>query len=250
MAGDLGLIVGSGFESLDLQIASRSPTKTPYGPASSPILAASFGEDRVACIARHGESGKIPPHAVNYRANMWSLHQHGVRRCLAINTVGSIDTGFHPGELAIPDQLIDYTWGREHSFYDGSNDELDHVEFTEPLDPELRGRIAAAAQALGCAVHVGVYGVTQGPRLETAAEINRFERDGCTMVGMTAMPEAALARELGIDYAMCAVSVNYAAGRGSGDETIHAQFAHFAAIGMQRVGLLLDLLVPELIAAD
>jgi purine nucleoside phosphorylase len=181
---------------------------------------------------------------------MWSLHQHGVRRCLAINTVGSIDTGFHPGELAIPDQLIDYTWGREHSFYDGSNDELDHVEFTEPLDPELRGRIAAAAQALGCAVHVGVYGVTQGPRLETAAEINRFERDGCTMVGMTAMPEAALARELGIDYAMCAVSVNYAAGRGSGDETIPAQFAQFAAIGMQRVGLLLDLLVPELITSD
>ena len=120
MAQDLGLIIGSGLDYLGLTISSRSPIKTPFGPPSSPILTASFGRSRVACIARHGETQRIPPHAVNYRANLWSLHQHGVRRCLAINSVGAIAPGFEPGALAIPDQLIDYTWGREHSFYDGS----------------------------------------------------------------------------------------------------------------------------------
>jgi purine nucleoside phosphorylase len=187
---------------------------------------------------------------VNYRANLWSLHQHGVRCCLAINSVGAIAPGFEPGALAIPDQLIDYTWGREHSFYDGSNDELDHVEFAEPLDSVLRGRIAAAAQAIGWSVRAGVCGVTQGPRLETAAEISRLARDGCDMVGMTAMPEAALARELGIAYAVCAVAVNRAAGRDAGDMTIHAQIERHASVGMQRVAALLDALVPDLIAAD
>ena len=250
MAQDLGLIVGSGLDYLGLTIASRSPTKTPFGPPSSPILTASFGSSRVACIARHGEQQKIPPHAVNYRANLWSLHQHGVRCCLAINSVGAIAPGFEPGALAIPDQLIDYTWGREHSFYDGSNDELDHVEFAEPFDPVLRGRIAAAAQAIGCSVRAGVCGVTQGPRLETAAEISRLARDGCDMVGMTAMPEAALARELGIAYAVCAVAVNRAAGRDGGDSTIHAQIERHASVGMRRVAALLDALVPDLLAAD
>jgi purine nucleoside phosphorylase len=250
MAHDLGLIIGSGLDDLGLTISSRSPAKTPFGPPSSPILTAAIGASRVACIARHGETQTIPPHAVNYRANLWSLHQHGVRRCLAINSVGAIDPGFEPGTLAIPDQLIDYTWGREHSFYDGSSDELEHVEFTEPLDPELRGRIAAAAQAIDCSVRAGVYGVTQGPRLETAAEIDRLARDGCAMVGMTAMPEAALARELGIAYAVCAVAVNHAAGRAAGDTTIHAQLERHKSLGMQRVAALLDALVPELIDAN
>ena len=247
MAVTLGLIVGSGFDYLGLTIASRSPVKTPFGLPSSPILAASIGKTRVVCIARHGENRRIPPHAVNYRANLWSLHQQGVRCCLAVNTVGAIEPGFEPGELAIPDQLIDYTWGREQSFYDGSSNELDHIEFTEPFDPELRGRVATAAQAIGCSVRAGVYGVTQGPRLETAAEVNRLARDGCTMVGMTAMPEAALARELGVAYAVCAVAVNHAAGRGPGDTPIHARLEHYADRGMQRVGALLDAFVPELI---
>ena len=250
MAIDLGLVIGSGLDYLGPTIVSRSPTKTPYGSPSSPILAVSFGETRIACIARHGETQTIPPHAVNYRANIWSLHQHGVRRCVAINSVGAIDPGFLPGELAVPDQLIDYSTGREHTFYDGSSDELDHVEFTEPFDPELRGHIAAAAQAVGCTVRAGIYGVTQGPRLETAAEINRLERDGCAMVGMTAMPEAVLAREFRIAYAVCAVAVNYAAGRGPGDSSIHAQFERHAEVGMARVGALLEALVPELIASD
>ncbi len=248
MSNDLGLIIGSDLDYLMLRVASRSPGKTPYGPASSPILAVSFGNARVACIARHGEGQMIPPHAVNYRANIWSLHQQGVRRCIAINSVGAIDPGFPPGEFAVPDQLIDYTWGREHTFYDGDDDALDHVEFTEPFDPELRGQIAVAAEAAGYPVRAGICGVTQGPRLETAAEIDRLEKDGCTMVGMTLMPEASLARELGVAYAACAVAVNYAAGRGPGDSSIHEQFERHARAGMQRVGALLEVLVPELIA--
>jgi purine nucleoside phosphorylase len=181
VSSDLGLIVGSGFDYLDLEIASRSPTKTPYGPPSSPVLLACVGESRVPCIARHGENQRIPPHTVNYRANLWALHALGVRRCLAINSVGAIEPGFLPGDLAIPDQLIDYTWGREQTLYDGDSDELDHVEFTEPFDPELRGRIASAAETIGCQIRSGICAVTQGPRLETAAEITRLERDVCTL---------------------------------------------------------------------
>ena len=189
MKNDIGLIVGSGFESLGLVVASRSPTKTPYGAPSSPVLAVTIGATQVACIARHGEDHAIPPHVVNYRANIWSLYQHGVRRCLAVNAVGAIDMSFLPGTLAVPDQLIDYTWGREHTFFDGDG-KLEHIEFSEPLDPEIRGRMADAIIASGESVRAGTYGVTQGPRLETAAEIDRLERDGCHMVGMTALPEA------------------------------------------------------------
>jgi 5'-methylthioinosine phosphorylase len=247
MSADLGLIVGSGFHDLDLTIASRSPTKTPYGPPSSPVLAVLFGESRLPCIVRHGENRKIPPHAVNYRANLWSLHQIGVRRCLAINFVGSIDPGLAPGELALPDQLIDYTWAREHTLYDGDSDVLAHIDFTEPFDPELRGRIASSAEKCGYKIRAGVCGVTQGPRLETAAEISRLERDGCSMVGMTAMPEAALARELGIAYAVCAVAANHAAGRGPGESTIHAELERYAALGMRRVSAILDVLIPDLL---
>lgn len=249
MSSNLGLILGSGLAYIDLEIASRSPTKTPYGPPSSPILSATFGDERLPCIARHGENGKIPPHAVNYRANLWSLREMGVSRCVAINSVGWIDPGLVPGELAIPDQLIDYTWGREHTLYDGESDELAHIEFTEPFDPELRGRIASAIDRCGYQIRAGVCAVTQGPRLETAAEIDRLARDGCTMVGMTLMPEAAIARELELAYAACVVSVNHAAGRGS-SESIHAEFERYAALGMQRVSTMLDVLIPDLLEND
>ncbi len=146
----------------------------------------------------------------------------------------------------MPDQLIDYTWGREHTFDDGRNGDLRHIEFTEPFDPVLRGQLAAVAAEHAAAEGRGVYGVTQGPRLETAAEIERLARDGCTMVGMTAMPEAALARELDLEYAICAVGVNYAAGRASGGESIHAQLERYVAEGMARVRTVLEALIPEL----
>ncbi len=244
--GSLGLIIGSVHGGLPLKVAARSPGKTPYGMPSSAVLWVEYGDHRIACIARHGERHLIPPHLVNYRANLWILQQHGVKRCLALNTVGAVATDFPPGELAIPDQLIDYTWGREHSYFDGSQDKVAHVDFTEPFDAELRGQIAAAALAAGCGIRSGVYGVTQGPRLESAAEVDRLERDGCTMVGMTAMPEAALARELSIRYAVCALAVNYAAGRGPGDASIHAQLERYMAEGMERLSAVVERAIPVL----
>jgi 5'-methylthioinosine phosphorylase len=195
-------------------------------------------------VVRHGELHGIAPHEVNYRANLWALHQHGVRRCIAVNVVGAIEPELAPGELAVPHQLIDYTWGRAATY--GGHEAPVHVEFADPFDVTLRRRVEAAAVTCGYTARRGVYGVTQGPRLETAAEIDRMERDGCTMVGMTAMPEAALARELGMHYAICALVVNYAAGRAPGAGPIHGQIEHYLSAGMTRVGAVLARLVPEL----
>jgi len=247
MAEPIGLIIGSSAANLSLDVDARSPAKTPYGEPSSPVLRMRIGGRDVLAIARHGESHNIPPHAVNYRANTWVLREHGVSQCIAISAVGIIAAGaFEPGGLAVPDQLIDYTWGREHTFDDGSSGELRHVEFTEPFDSMLRGRLAAVAAESVAADGRGVYGVTQGPRLETAAEIDRLARDGCTMVGMTAMPEAALARELGLRYAICALGGNHAAGRGPGATNIHAQLEQNVADGMAKALTVLERLIPEL----
>ena len=244
--GTLGIIIGSVHGGLPLNVVARSPGKTPYGVPSSPVLWADFGSCRIACIARHGERHRIPPHKINYRANMWFLQQHGVRRCLALNTVGAIAPDFPPGELAAPDQVIDYTWGREHTYADGGQQEIPHVDFTEPFDAGLREQIAAAATEAGCGMRSGALGVTQGPRLESAAEVGRLERDGCAMVGMTTMPEASLARELGMRYAVCALAVNHAAGRGPDGASIHAQLERFTAAGMKRLSAVLDRLIPRI----
>jgi purine nucleoside phosphorylase len=247
VAEPIGLVIGSGATNLDLPIEARSPAKTPYGEPSSPVLRTKIGGLSVLAIARHGESQNIPPHLVNYRANTWVLREHGVSQCIALNAVGIITAGtFTPGGLAVPDQLIDYTWGREHTFDDGSSGELRHIEFTEPFDARLRGQLAAVAVESAAADGRGVYGVTQGPRLETAAEIEYMARDGCTMVGMTAMPEAALARGLGLRYAICAVGVNHAAGRGPGGADIHAQLERYFADGMSKARTVLERLIPQL----
>ena len=211
---------------------TRSPTKTPYGEPSSAVLTLAIRGERVPCIARHGEEHGLAPHEINYRANLWALEQRGVRVCIGINTVGSIDAALLPGELAVPDQLIDYTHGRVSTFGGGAGAPVRHIEFGEPFAPVLRGRLAAAAADCGFAVRGGTYGVTQGPRLETAAEIERLARDGCAMVGMTAMPEAALARELGIDYAICAVAVNHAAGRSPDGAPLLPQIERFTGSGL------------------
>lgn len=233
MSEPVGLIVGSGASELGLDVEARSQSKTPYGQPSSALLRSRLGGRSVLWIARHGESGGIAPHAVNYRANIWALYQHGVRRCVAVNAVGIIvEKHFVPGGLAVPEQLIDYTWGREHSF-DEPGERVSHVEFTEPFDIELRERLEAAVADDGTPVARGVYGVTQGPRLETGAEIERMARDGCTMVGMTAMPEAVLAKAIGLPYAILAVGVNRAAGRG-GHIGIHAELELHVAAGMAR----------------
>jgi 5'-methylthioinosine phosphorylase len=246
---DVGFIVGSGLDWLGLDVLARSSAHTPFGSPSSALLTAEVGPARVLCIARHGEGHGIAPHEVNYRANLWALWQHGVRRCVGINVVGSIEAGFAPGELAVPDQLIDYTWGREGSF-GGADGRVVHVEFGEPFDAVLRRRLLEAGAACGLRLaDGGVYGVTQGPRLETAAEIGRLERDGCAMVGMTALPEAALARELGMDYAICAVSVNYAAGRAPGAAAIHDQIERYLGEGMRRMRDVLARFVEDLVAS-
>jgi 5'-methylthioinosine phosphorylase len=242
---DLALIVGSGFEQLGFEVLRRSPGKTPFGAPSSPVLTIAVGSRELLCMARHGETHAIAPHAVNYRANLWLLRQHGISRCIGINTVGVISGALEPGQLAVPDQLIDYTWGREHTFVGQSGRPLEHVEFTEPFDPALRAALAAAAMATGSVCVRGTYGVTQGPRLETAAEIARLERDGCAMVGMTAMPEAGLARELGMAYAICAAAVNWAAGHPQGG-SIHTAFAAYRAQAMARVRACLECLIVDL----
>lgn len=244
MSGQLGLIVGSGLPALGVEIVARSSTHTPYGPPSSAVLSLSLGGRRIACIARHGEQHGIAPHEVNYRANVWALYQHGVRRLVAVNVVGTIAPAFRPGELAVPEQLIDYTWGRDSSFGGGERGVL-HAEFAEPFAARLAARVLAAGRSLGMEMQRGVYGVTQGPRLETVAEIDRLERDGCTMVGMTAMPEAALARELGMDYAVLALGVNHAAGRGPRGEGVLAQIERHLAEGMARIAAVLDIVATE-----
>ena len=245
MSARLGLIVGSGFEQLDLAIVARSPTKTPYGATSSPVLTADCAGEELLCLARHGETHTIAPHEINYRANVWALQQHGATSCIALNAVGAIAPGFAPADLAVPDQLIDYTHGRIDT-YGGPGGSVRHVEFTEPFAPLLRGRLAAAVHDCGFGTRAGTYGVTQGPRLETAAEIERLARDGCAMVGMTAMPEAVLARELDVAYVILAVAVNYAAGRAPARGDIHAEMAESLAAGMQRARRVLERLVPEL----
>ncbi|MDG2315665.1 MAG: S-methyl-5'-thioinosine phosphorylase [Gammaproteobacteria bacterium] len=242
---DLGFIVGSAFSTLELEIVSRSPTKTPFGIPSSPVLEIAIDDCRVPCIFRHGENAQIPPHMINYRANLWALREHGVRQCLGLSAVGTMDQRFAPGELAVPEQIIDYTWGRDHTFSDG-NAELEHVDFTNPFDDSFRASILEAAKASDCLIRGGVYGVTQGPRLETASEIDRLERDGCTMVGMTGMPEAGLAREIGMKYAICAMAVNYAAGRGNEGTSIHNQFKQYTPQAIEQLLRLLGCLISNL----
>lgn len=213
MSDAIGVMAGSGFMRMPLEIIERAPVATPFGQTSSPLLQVRLARHRFWCIARHGLDHTIAPHEVNYRANVWALRERGVKICVALNWVGGIAAALAPGELAVPDQIIDYTHGRATSF-GVAHGAVRHVELTEPFDPVLRGSLALAIHACGLAVHAGTYGVTQGPRLETAAEIDRLERDGCAMVGMTAMPEAALAREAGLSYAILAGVVNHAAGRG------------------------------------
>jgi purine nucleoside phosphorylase len=245
MSAAVALIVGSGAADLGLEVLARSPTKTPYGLPSSPVLTVRAGTSRVACLPRHGEEHGHLPHEINYRANLWALRERGARTCVAICTVGAISADFPPGELAVPEQLIDYTAGRAATYGEDVAG-VRHVDFTEPFSPALREQLLAAIAECGFAARGGTYGVTQGPRLETAAEIDRMRRDGCTMVGMTAMPEAVLARELGLDYAVCAVAVNYAAGRSPSGGAVLDGVEQYTADGMRRAAEVLQRVLPRL----
>jgi 5'-methylthioinosine phosphorylase len=223
---DLAIIGGTGVYRLaELDDVRSHDVATRFGAPSGPVRVGRLGGRRVAFLARHGEGHSVPPHRVNYRANLAALQQLGAARVLALNTVGGITERFGPRVLACPDQLIDYTWGRISTLCEEDGSEVLHVDFGEPYTESLRRIVLDAARAAGIAlVDGGCYGVTQGPRLETRAEIARMRRDGCDLVGMTGTPEAGLARELGLDYACLAIVANWAAGAGPQvDEVITLQ---------------------------
>jgi purine nucleoside phosphorylase len=230
----LALVVGSGLAAADIDIRWRDFVDTRWGRTTSPIGELHTGPAAAFVLARHGREQSLAPHEVNYRANVWALMDLGVDFVIGVNVVGGIAAEFRPGDLAVPEQLIDYTSGRAATFGDIGRG-IPHIDFTLPFDPELCGTLRTAAADLGFATHGGVYGVTQGPRLETAAEVRRLARDGCTMVGMTAMPEAGLAREVGLRYAILAASVNDAAGLSTTGTSIHADLAATAGVAVERL---------------
>lgn len=242
---DLALIGGTGVYAFPgLEDPQRFAPATRWGPPSSDIVVGRVAGRSVAFLARHGERHSIAPHRINYRANIAALHELGARRIVGINAVGGIRADMGPRVLAIPDQLIDYTWGRASSFSDAEGEPVLHVEFGEPYAAGVRRALLDAAGRAGVAVvDGGCYGATQGPRLETRAEVARLRRDGCDLVGMTGMPEAVLAREAGVDYACIAVVANWAAGCGPEPDTpisLTEINAHLAAASAR---------IPTLVAA-
>lgn len=242
---ELAIIGGTGLRSLKtLEITHREMVHTPYGEPSGPLTHGTLCGKKLVFLARHGYGHSIPPHEINYRANLWALREIGVQHVIAVAAVGGIRADLPPGKLAIPDQIIDYTWSRAHSFVEVGQTPVRHIDFTHPYSGVLRDKLIQACQASGIgASFTATYGATQGPRLETAAEINRMERDGCDIIGMTGMPETALARELGLEYAACAVVANWAAGRGGAAITM-TEIEHNLKAGMDQVRKLLEYVIP------
>lgn len=239
------VIGGSGVSTLSgLEGVNEQVVHTPYGTTSASLRQGEMAGTSVVFLPRHGSEHTIAPHRINYRANLWALKHVGITRVLAINAVGGIRADVRPGELLIPDQIIDYTWSRKHTFFENENAAVVHVDFTDPYSRELREVLTKAGDIGGIALwNGGTYGVTQGPRLESAAEISRMEQDGCDVVGMTGMPEAGLARELALEYAAITVVVNHAAGRGSGVITMKIINANLA-VGISKVHCLLENALP------
>jgi len=243
----LAIIGGTGLYELEgVQEIREESVVTPWGPPSGPLLIGRMGDQALVFLPRHGVRHSIAPHEINYRANLWALRDAGVRSIVAVGAVGAIADTPAEGGIAIPDQLIDYTWGRAATFFEGPESPVEHIDFTQPYTGALRERLLAAASRAGEeVVNGGCYGATQGPRLETAAEIRRMERDGCTLVGMTGMPEAALAREIGLEYACCAVVANRAAGKGEADAVSLDDIHRNLDTGMARVrAILASMLAP------
>lgn len=241
MKAELAIIGGTGVYNMPgLENLARHAIDTPFGTPSDDLVSGTLGGHRVMFLARHGEGHAIPPHHINYRANIHALHTSGVRRVVAINAVGGIRADLGPRTVAVPDQLIDYTWGRVTTFSDAPGAAVEHIDFSEPYSTSLRRQLIAAAAQCGVAVvQPACMAITQGPRLETRAEVARLRRDGCDLVGMTGMPEAALARELGLDYACLALVSNWAAGCGDADQiSLEEILANVAALHTLMPGLL------------
>jgi 5'-methylthioadenosine phosphorylase len=241
----LAILGGSGLSRLSGLEGMRSGmVRTAYGEPSAALAFGRIGGSEIIFLARHGDAHSIPPHEVNYRANIRALKDAGAKRIAAVATVGGIRREFGPGALVVPDQIIDYTWGRAATFFEGPGTKVTHIDFTQPYSAALRKDILAAARACGEAISDGgCYGATQGPRLETAAEIARMERDGADLVGMTGMPEAALAREAGLEYAAINVVANHAAGKGDSAHAISLEAIEAVVRqAMQRVRRILETL--------
>jgi len=241
----IAIIGGTGLTSIaSLEITRTETVSTPYGEPSGPLTHGVLFDHEVVFLPRHGQGHTIPPHEVNYRANIWALKSIGVDNVLAIAAVGGIRKDLIPGGIVIPDQIIDYTSSRENTFFDGSDGPVQHIDFTWPYCEALRQLAINAGKNAGIDISdKGTYAVTQGPRLETAAEVDRLERDGADMIGMTGMPEAALARELELCYAACAVIANDAAGRGKGEITLDEIEQNLLG-GMKKVEQLLEIFLP------
>ncbi|MBT8058680.1 MAG: S-methyl-5'-thioinosine phosphorylase [Gammaproteobacteria bacterium] len=241
----LGLIGGTGLTQLG-EPAGELDLETPFGKPSAPLREMAGGPVRLLFLPRHGDPHRYPPHCVNYRANLWALKEAGAQQVLAVSAVGGLHQPYAPGVLAVPDQLVDYTWGRAHTFSDSADVSLVHVDFTRPYEGPLREALLAAATAAGVeVVDGGCIGVFQGPRLESAAEIERARRNGCDLAGMTSLPEAGLARELGLDFAGLAVVSNWAAGVG-GRTVSEDDIAETLKEPMSRVRQLLNVLMENL----
>lgn len=249
---DLAIIGGTGLSmglnKLEgINITKRQVMRTPYGEPSGSLTFCEHKGKEVVFLPRHGAGHTIPPHKINYCANIWALKDIGVSEVISIAAVGGIAKELVPASLAVPDQIIDYTWGREITFYDGGAGKVIHIDFTEPYNESLRIKIINAAKKAKIDIFKGgTYGATQGPRLETAAEIDRLEKDGCDLVGMTGMPEAALARELDLAYATVAVVANHAAGHGGQKEISMKEIEQHLEKGMEQVRKLLI----EIIGSD
>lgn len=208
----IAVIGGSNFAALqNLSLTHSTSVKTPFGEPSAPLSYGILGEHEVVYLPRRGSESPMAPHLINYRANIWALRDAGVQTVIATAAVATIVPEFAPGDLVIPDQLIDYTYGRDNTFVgedENEDDNITHVNFAEPYSESLRYLMIQKASDLKYQFQrKATYGIVQGPRLETFAEANRLSKDGCHLVGMTGMPEAALAKELGLDYALIAVVV-------------------------------------------
>lgn len=247
MSAEIAIIGGSGLYDLDgFQVTGELFSDTPYGQTSAVIQSGHWNSKEIVFFPRHGKQHQLPPHKINYRANLWSLKQAGVSSIIAVNAVGGINPEMGPESVIIPDQIIDYSSGREHSYSDGSSDSVQHVDFTYPYSDQLRNQLLHSARATGIDVFDrGIYGCTNGPRLETAAEIRRMANDGCDLVGMTAMPEAALARELDIAYAAVAFVVNTAAGLGNGEVITMEEITRHLESGINKITELLAATVRQ-----